>query len=80
MKNKIVLIAGLVTVLFASCKKDRVCECTTTTIYDKPIFSNSTTTFNYTYKKVTKKQIKTLCTSYKQEFSGGTTTVDCDIK
>ena len=56
--NKIVIVIGVISLGLASCKKDRVCECTNThTNYT----GTTTNTNTITYKKVKKSEAKKMC-------------------
>jgi len=88
MKKITLLAATLVAITFASCKKDRTCTCTTTSVYTDP---TGTTTDVETDKtvitKVSKGTARVNCLSTKQTFSytyfGVTTNVvstnDCKL-
>lgn len=69
MKSNL-LVLPFVLLLFSTCKKERHCECITSSSYTSSsgrVFvmsggaSVSTTTYNTTYKKVTKADMKTWC-------------------
>jgi len=55
MKKITLFTATLVAITFASCKKDRVCTCTTTPT------SGVVTTYETTYYKVKKKDARLFC-------------------
>ncbi len=80
MKTNFFLITVIAVALFSSCRKERVCECTTTSVPNSSVFTTTTSTNTYTYKKTSKKEIKNLCKSYTQVNAGFTNTVDCKIK
>ncbi len=74
----LVAVAGLVAV---SCRKDRTCECKTTS--DAPGFVSSTTV--YTIKEAKKKDFAKQCVSYTNKqltpVAGTVTTgQDCEVK
>lgn len=85
MKNKIVYLASfaIIAISFASCKKDRTCECTSTYTSTN---GNTTdvSTSSTVIKKIKKSEAKKLC--QKQTFtntSNGNTNVstdDCKLK
>ncbi len=79
MKKNIFIISALVAIGFASCKKDRVCECVTSSSG-----SNLATTNSVTLVKVTKTQAKSNCISRKYEEKNGnstyTVTETCTLK
>ncbi|MES2566474.1 MAG: hypothetical protein V4565_06395 [Bacteroidota bacterium] len=84
--KKIILLASVVTVAsFASCKKDRTCECT----YTNSGSTNVTHTSSTVLTKVKKSDAKYLCTKdtymSTNTTSGGTSTTstnvsDCKLK
>lgn len=80
MKTNFFLIAVITVALFSSCRKERVCECNVTIVPNNPNYLTSTYTNTNTYKKTTKKEIKTICRSYTQVNGGSTSTYDCKIK
>jgi hypothetical protein len=57
MKKITLLAATLVAITFASCKKDRVCTCTTT------FTSGGTSSEKYTYFDARKKDARAICTA-----------------
>ncbi len=68
--KKGLFIAALAMVSLASCKKDRVCECT-----------DSSGTQKYTLIGVTSSTAKKACVSYSEKTSsGGTETTTCTLK
>lgn len=71
MRNCSILL--LLSFCIMSCKKDRNCVCITALTN-----SNSTYTENIVYKKVTKKEIKTLCNNRQGVYPYGETT--CEVK
>ena len=84
MKKIILLIVSAGALSLASCKKDRVCECTNT----RTDSSGTVTTElndNTTYKAVKKSEAKSICqksTSVYVNSGGGTSTnvMDCKLK
>lgn len=74
-KLKLLTTTGLIAMAIISCKKDRVCECTTTS-------GGFSATGSVTLKNVTKKQAKDICVSGVSYDSNGqvTTTTDCKLK
>jgi hypothetical protein len=58
--KKVLLIAAVAGLAMASCRKDRTCECKTTS--DAPGFTSSTSTT--TWKDVKKKDARKSCQSY----------------
>lgn len=75
MKKTTLLVAVMISAAFVSCKKDRVCSCTTNTATTKVITSSSGTktetsssssTDELTYTKARKGDAKSACVSYKQ--------------
>ncbi len=80
MKKTVLSIVAVTCLSLTCCKKERTCTCTVNERYPI-IFSPSSYTGTYTYKRVTKKQLKTLCVSYAETNSDGyTKTVDCELK
>ena len=75
MKAKYLMILFLGTITLVACKKDRVCECTTTA----PNGTSVTDTDNTTYKKVTKRWMKNVRGCVSSEDPDGTKE-DCEIK
>lgn len=68
MKKTTIVLITLGVISFASCKKDRTCECTTT--YSSS--SNPTTdteTETIVYKKIKKSHAKDACYSYNSDYS-----------
>jgi hypothetical protein len=78
MRNKTIVMAVITATVFFSCKKERSCECITMSA--STIFYPSNDTVTYTYKKISKKQIKTLCKSYTGTSRYQTVIVDCSLK
>ncbi len=80
MKKISILAVAALALSFASCKKDRTCECTST---DSTPGSKATTR-KITYTKVSKGDAKVACqkTSYSSTNVGGTytSTEDCKLK
>ena len=85
MKKITVLAAVLVAVSFASCKKDRTCECTYTTSGTTNVTSHTSSTV---ITKVKKSDAKYLCTKDSQSYtntsgstsSTSTSSSDCKLK
>ena len=78
MKKITILAVAALAISFASCKKDRVCTCVTTS-------SNGTYTYKTTYFKVKKKDARLFCIGDQTETTTpfGTTTGDkttCELK
>jgi uncharacterized protein YfcZ (UPF0381/DUF406 family) len=73
-----IVMAVITATVFSSCKKDHSCECIIMSAGS--IFPPSNDTVTYTYKKVTKKQIQTLCKSYTVTSPYETRIVDCSLK
>jgi hypothetical protein len=74
MKKITLLAIAAVAISFASCKKDRVCECTT---------SGSTTTTKFTLTKISKGHAKDACSNSAYTNSGnsnGGSTTTCTLK
>lgn len=84
MKKFTLLAALAIALCAASCKKDRVCECTTTTTFpDGTVHTDPND--NTTYKEIKKGEAKTLCqrtTHVSVDEDGATSTVvsDCKLK
>ena len=80
MKKSLFILAAVITVGFASCKKDRICECSTTST----IPGSTANTDKTTLIKVTKSQGKANCVSAKWDDTyGGSTytyTKTCTLK
>ncbi len=78
MKKITLLSIALITLSFASCKKDRTCTCTQ--IEDSPGATSSE--YKVVYKKVTKSQAKSACMSLKVTPDGQpyTETRTCTLK
>ncbi|MDO9000729.1 MAG: hypothetical protein Q7W45_13255 [Bacteroidota bacterium] len=80
--KKILLIASVAGLAMVSCKKDRTCECKTTS--DAPGFTSSTTV--YTVKKSKKtSDITANCVSYTSKQTAPTASTyyygqDCELK
>lgn len=74
-KLKLLTTAGLIAMAIVSCKKDRTCECTTTS-------GGVSYTIPVTLVKVTKKQAKDICVSRTDYDSNGqvSSTTDCKLK
>ena len=74
MKKITLLAAAFVAITFASCKKDRVCTCTSGGDANK-----------VTYLDARKRDARSACLSYSYDYTnmnGGTSTekVDCELK
>ncbi len=69
MKKIIILAVVLTSISFVSCKKDRICTCT----------SGSLAT-TVTYLKVTKRQAKNNCISSTTTSGSFSSTTNCDLK
>lgn len=85
--KKILLIAAVAGLAFASCKKERKCECTQTTTSSGgtvTVYPTETVTF----KKIKKGEAKDMCASYTSETtyvspvagSGGKSEWKCELK
>jgi len=78
--KKVLLIAAVASLAMVSCKKDRTCECTSSST----IPGSTSETTKYTVYDVSKGTAKRACVKTTQEFtSGGTTyisTDDCKLK
>jgi hypothetical protein len=82
MKKSILMVAVIAAVSFTSCKKDRTCTCTDTTVTTtitnypgQPVKTTSATTTNVemrTYTKARKGDAKAACLSRKFTGDGGT--------
>lgn len=84
MKTTIIILAGLGLFSLTSCKKDRVCECTSTHI-DASGKVNTEAPINTTYKDIKSGDAKTICqksTVVTVNSSGETSTRinDCNLK
>lgn len=66
MKKTTIAIITLCVISFASCKKDRTCECTDTSTSSSSSTTSSTTR-TVTYKKIKKRDAKDACLSYNQD-------------
>lgn len=74
MKNKI-LFTTVLTVLLFSCKKDRQCKCIISYNYGKEIQED------VFYKKVTKREVKALCTDYESSYNNSMPAMmDCKLE
>ena len=79
--KKTLILAAFAGLALASCRKDRTCECKTTS--DQPGFTSST--YVRTWKEVKKKDAKNGCQSYTAKTTApvaGTYTYgeDCELK
>ena len=85
MKKIVLLASVIVATSFASCKKDRTCECTYTTSGTTNVSSHTSSTV---IKKVKKSDAKYLCTKDTEtttntngsSTSSSTSTTDCKLK
>ncbi len=69
-KTELLIVGGILVGTLASCKKDRVCECTHHSMVEKK-----------TLVKVTKKQAKDICVSTSETDGTGTVhTITCSLK
>lgn len=79
MKNykifSLIAIAG--TIFLVSCKKDRVCECTTTVTF---MGISETETSKTTFTDASKRTAKDACVSRKIEEDGFSGKADCKLK
>lgn len=79
MKKITLLAVAALAISFASCKKDRTCECTYSSTGSSTVHTASTV-----IKKVKKSEAKTLCqkTTYTQTDANGVylSTNDCKLK
>lgn len=79
MKKIILFGAVLAAISFASCKKERDCECTST--YTPAGGTATQNTTMYTYKDVTKSQAKNNCiSSTYTDAAAGVHTEECELK
>ena len=80
MKKTIILFACAVTLALASCKKDRVCECTSSS--NEPGYTSSTDT--YTVLNVSKGTVKKACITTEATYTSGGSTYthksECKLK
>ncbi len=78
MKNITILSIALLAISFTSCKKDRVCECSTV----NSAAGSTSSTYTITYKKATKKNAKAACMSLVVQADGDPTsdTRTCTLK
>lgn len=67
MKTKLLLLSIFIVALLASCRKDRICTCTSI---------GSTTTTTVTYTKITKSEAKDACL---EKHSVGTANTTCTL-
>jgi hypothetical protein len=75
MKNRILFTTVLTVLLFPSCKKDRQCKCVISYNYGKEI------TQDVLYKKVTKREVKALCTDYESTYNNSMPSImDCKLE
>ena len=75
--KKISFIAFAGTLFLASCKKDRVCECTSSVTFGSITQSNTSKT---TITDASKRTAKDACISKKAEENGYTYNLDCKLK
>lgn len=80
MKKISILAVAVLALSFASCKKERVCECT----YTSSAPNSTATTETITYTKISKSDAKFACqkrTTVNTNAAGSTTdTDDCKLK
>lgn len=87
MKNKTIMAVAMAGLAFASCKKDRTCECTSTgsgaSSYTQTGGTTSTNTYTNpeeksttVYKKAKKSDLKTICGDQKYTDSNSFTNVN----
>jgi hypothetical protein len=79
MKKAILFASAIICLSLASCKKDRVCECTSTSS------GGSLSTSTITIKKIKKSEAKTLCQNHTYTSSGSnqpnqTDVTNCTLK
>ncbi|MGE0566379.1 MAG: hypothetical protein AB7O73_00395 [Bacteroidia bacterium] len=79
--KKVLLVAAVAGLAMASCRKDRTCECKSTS--DAPGFVSSTDT--YTIKKIKKSDALAMCQSYTQKTTAPVASQyyygeDCELK
>ena len=73
MKKVLLFVAVVVAISFASCKKDRVCTCTTT-------YGSTSSTDVTTYIKSLKKDAREKCMSESGTTGGAAYTTTCTLK
>lgn len=73
MKKTILFVSIISGISLASCKKDRVCECTSTSS------SGSLTTSTTTIKKIKKSEAKTLCQNRTYTNTGNNNQIQTDV-
>jgi hypothetical protein len=76
MKKVLLLVAVVAAFSFVSCKKDRVCTCTTSSTE----VGSSSSTFIVTYTKSMKHDARGNCMGYTQLDGGVTVTRTCTLK
>jgi hypothetical protein len=78
MKKIAILSIGALALSFASCKKDRTCNCT----FNDGSPGAETTSYTVVYKKASKSQAKAACLNSKTTPDGQpyTETVNCTLK
>jgi hypothetical protein len=84
MKKISILSIFCLGLVFVSCKKERVCECTTTTITTNNTTTSSTTEKDVTtIEKIKGSEAKRLCVNKEENFTATgymeTTTTDCTL-
>lgn len=82
--KKIFLLLAVVALSAASCKKDRVCTCTTTDTAPTTAGYSYSSTTETTMTKVSKKSAKYACVKTTRDYTSGgntyTQTNDCKLK
>ncbi len=76
--KKIILVVAIAGLAMASCKKDRICSCTTTSSFT--VGGSYTSTNDVTYNKVTKGTAKSACISRKASDSNSSYSSVCALK
>ena len=76
--KKIILVVAIAGLAMASCKKDRICSCTTTSSFK--VGGSFISTNDVTYNKVTKETAKSACISKKASDSNGSYSSVCALK
>lgn len=77
MKKVLLFVAVVVAVSFASCKKDRVCSCTSVDSYT----GGGSDSYSYvtTYTEAKKGDARAACLSSTSTYVGGTNTTTCSL-
>jgi hypothetical protein len=78
MKKVLLFVAVVAAASFASCKKDRVCSCTSVDTFTGGGSATSATVTTYT--KAKKGDARAACLSSTTTYVGGTNTTTCSIK